>query len=51
MKTYDNFNNSTDDLKQYEMNDYKSVLAGNKFMPEMYLRQSRSTYSTCGRFA
>ena len=26
------------------------LLAGNTFMPEMYLRQPRFTYSTCGPF-
>ena len=28
----------------------KFLLAGDKFMPEMYLRQSRSVYSACGPF-
>ena len=28
----------------------KFLLAGYKFMPEMYLRQPRSTYSACGPF-
>ena len=26
------------------------LLAGDKFMPEMYLRQPRFTYSACGPF-
>ena len=28
----------------------KFLLAGNKFMPEMHLRQPGFTYSTCGLF-
>ena len=28
----------------------KLLLAGDKFMPEMHLRQSRFTYSACGPF-
>ena len=34
------------------MNDIvnKFLLAGDKVMPEMHLRQSRFTYSTCGPF-
>ena len=28
----------------------KFLLAGDKFMPEMYLRQPGSTYSACGPF-
>ena len=28
----------------------KSLLARNKFIPEMYLRQPRFTYSACGPF-
>ena len=28
----------------------KSLLAGDKFMPEMHLRQSNFTYSACGTF-
>ena len=28
----------------------KLLLAGDKFMPEMYLRQPRFTYSACGQF-
>ena len=26
------------------------LLAGDKFMPEMHLRQPRFTYSACGKF-
>ena len=29
---------------------YKSLLAGDKFMPEMHLRQPGFTYSACGPF-
>ena len=29
---------------------HKFLLAGNKFMPEMHLRQPRFTYSACGPF-
>ena len=29
----------------------KFLFAGNKFMPEMHLRQPGFTYSACGRFA
>ena len=29
----------------------KFLLAGDKFMPEMHLRQSRFVYSACGPFA
>ena len=29
---------------------HKFSLAGNKFMPEMHLKQPRFTYSTCGPF-
>ena len=34
------------------MNDIinKFLLAGDKFMPEMYLRQPQFTYSACGPF-
>ena len=34
------------------MNDITSrfLLAGDKFMPEMYLRQPQFTYSACGPF-
>ena len=28
----------------------KLLLAGDKFMPEMYLRQTEFTYSACGPF-
>ena len=28
----------------------KFLLAGDKFVPEMHLRQSRFTYSACGSF-
>ena len=28
----------------------KFLVAGNKFMPEMHLRQSAFTYCTCGSF-
>ena len=28
----------------------KFLLAGDKFMPEMHLKQPRFTYSTCGPF-
>ena len=36
----------------YEMNQIvnKFLLAGDKFMPEMYLKQPRFTYSACGPF-
>ena len=36
----------------YKMNDIinKFLLAGDKFMPEMHLRQPRFTYSACGPF-
>ena len=36
----------------YKMNDIinKFLLAGDKFMPEMNLRQPRFTYSACGPF-
>ena len=36
----------------YKMNDIinKFLLVGDKFMPEMHLRQPQFTYSTCGRF-
>ena len=35
----------------YKMNDIinKFLLAGDKFMPEIYLRQPGFTYSACGR--
>ena len=36
----------------YKMNDIinKFSLAGNKFIPEMHLRQPAFTYSACGPF-
>ena len=36
----------------YKMNEmvHKILLAGNKFMPEMHLKQPRVTYSACGPF-
>ena len=36
----------------YEMNEIVNNLlsAGDKFMPEMHLRQSGFTYSACGPF-
>ena len=36
----------------YKMNETvnKLLLAGDKFMPEMHLKQSRFTYSACGPF-
>ena len=36
----------------YKMNDIinKFLLAGDKFMPEMHLRQPGFTYSACGPF-
>ena len=36
----------------YKMNETvnKFLLAGDKFMPEMYLRQPGFTYSVCGPF-
>ena len=39
-------------FKVYKMNEIinKFLLAGDKFMPEMHLRQPRFTYSTCGSF-
>ena len=38
--------------KVYKMNDIinKFLLAGDKFMPEMHLRQPCFTYSACGPF-
>ena len=41
------------DAKWYmEMNEIvnKFLLAGDKFMPEMHLKQPRFTYSACGSF-
>ena len=37
---------------RYKMNEIvnKFFLAGNKFMPEMHLRQPGFTYSACGPF-
>ena len=37
---------------EYEMNDTvnKFLLAGDKFMPEMHLRQPQFTYIACGPF-
>ena len=39
-------------LNRIKMNEIvdKFVLAGNKFMPEMHLKQAGFTYSACGRF-
>ena len=39
-------------FKVYKMNYIikKFLLVGDKFMPEMHLRQSGFTYSTCGPF-
>ena len=36
----------------YKMNNVinKFLLAGDKFMPEMHLRQPQFTYSACGPF-
>ena len=41
-----------DDLKQYQMNKTvnKFLLAGDKFMYELHLRQPKFTYNTCGLF-
>ena len=38
--------------KSYKMNEIvnKFLLAGDKFMPEMYLKQPEFTYSACGPF-
>ena len=37
---------------RYKMNEIvnKFLLAGDKFMPEMHLRQSEFTYGACGAF-
>ena len=37
----------------YKMNSIinKFLLSGDKFMPEMHLRQPQFTYSACGPFA
>ena len=39
-------------LDGYKTNEkvIKSLLAGDKFMPEMHLRQPGFTYSACGPF-
>ena len=39
-------------LKCVKMNEIVStfLLAGDKFMPEMYLKQPAFTYSACGLF-
>ena len=39
-------------MQLYKMNDIinKFLLAGDKFMPEMHLKQLQLTYSTCGQF-
>ena len=39
-------------MQLYKMNDIidKFFLVGDKFMPEMYLRQTQFTYSACGTF-
>ena len=39
-------------MQLYKMNDIvnKCLLAGDKFMPEMYLKQPQFTYSACGPF-
>ena len=29
---------------------HKFIIAGDKFMPEMHLKQTGFTYSACGRF-
>ena len=41
-----------DAISLYQMNNIinKFLLAGDKFMPEMHLRQSQFTYSACGPF-
>ena len=41
-----------DAVSLYKMNNIinKLLLAGNKFMPEMHLRQPQLTYSACGPF-
>ena len=38
--------------KSYKMNEIvnKFLLAGDKFMPEMHLKQPEFTYSACGPF-
>ena len=44
--------NSLSAIPLYKMNDIinKFLLAGDKFMPEMHLRQPQFTYSPCGPF-
>ena len=44
--------NDTSRKATYKMNEmvHKILLAGNKFMPEMHLKQPRVTYSACGPF-
>ena len=39
-------------ITRYKMNEIvnKFLLAGNKFLPEMHLRQLGFTYSACGTF-
>ena len=39
-------------FKEYKMNDIANtfLLAGDKFMPEMHLKQPIFTYSACGLF-
>ena len=39
-------------FKEYKMNDIVNtfLLAGDKFMPEMHLKQPIFTYSACGLF-
>ena len=39
-------------ISLYKMNDIinKFLLPGDKFMPEMHLRQPQFTYSACGLF-
>ena len=38
--------------RSYKINEIVNtlLLAGNKFMPEMHLKQPGFTYSACGRF-
>ena len=37
-------------INKYEPRNYKFLLAGDKFMTEMHLRQPRFVYSACGPF-
>ena len=39
-------------FKVYKINEIvnKFLLAGNKFMPELHLKQSGCSYSACGAF-